>query len=287
MGGVIGVDWGGNYGAASNFTSTLNQGLGTAVTSTGDYTFDSISDAAYRLPFGTVYSPSVDSRYVPPAGKTGKLYTGLQTVIHSSDTPLTAAGIYRFSAGTALNQLQKTNPTNTVASTMSLSVAYLVKKADFLNGLSSAAGLSFSNAIGAASLDVMVRNTNAATIGFLVQEGTGWYATVSKPAVENSYSVLSVNPYTANWYAFDPTANQFLNTNLLGTATVGSTFTNIQAFGIYGQHMSVNGTASNAEKFDVQGFSGSFAVIPEPATIGMLGLGALATLLFRRLRLKE
>jgi hypothetical protein len=29
MGGVIGVDWGGNYGAASNFTSTLNQGLGT------------------------------------------------------------------------------------------------------------------------------------------------------------------------------------------------------------------------------------------------------------------
>ena len=128
--GLVGVDWGGSYG--NDFSSSLNQGLGSVATSTGDYTFDGTSDAAYRLPFGTVYSPSADSRYLAPKGKTELLYTGLQLVNHSTSTAPSEAGIYRWSASSETNVLQKTNPTNGGLNPMSMSVAYFSKKEDFL-----------------------------------------------------------------------------------------------------------------------------------------------------------
>jgi len=291
-GGVVGVDWGGHYGAASNFITTINQGLGTATTPTGDYTFDSVSDTAYRIPFGTGYTPSADSRYVAPAGKTGPLYTGMMLVNHSSTTAPTNAGIYRWSAATTANQLAKTNPTLTGDyATMSMSVSYFSKKADFLNGLDSAASVGFSDETGGATVSLSnLRNKNAgvATIAFIAQEGSDWYVSVAwtRPTDAADWAgTLTVNPYAADWYAFDPTANQLLNTGNLGTAKAGSTFTDINAFGIIGQSFGYTGTAANSQKLDFDGFS--VALIPEPATIGMLGLGALATLLFRRLRSKE
>ncbi len=287
MGAVVGVDWGGSYGSTS-----LNQGTGAATTDTAtDYTFDAVSDAAYSVAFGSVYTPSVDSRYLAPAGKTGPLYTGMQLVNHSSSTVPTEAGIYRFSAATNPNQLQKTNPTNGGSDPMSMSASYFSKKADFLNGLDSAAGISFVNAVDAASVSMAIlrnKNGGTATIAFVVQEGTDWYATIAtNRAVSGSdwSGTLTVNPYTADWYAYDPSANQFLNTDDLGAAKAGSTFTNITAFGITGQSMGYDGAVANTQKLDFTGFS--VALIPEPATIGMLGLGALATLLLRRLRSKE
>ena len=292
LGGVIGVDWGGHYGAASNFTSTLNQGLGSAVTPTGDYTFDSNSDTAYRIPFGTAYSPSADSRYLAPSGKTGPLYTGMMLVNHSSATAPNNAGIYRWYATTTPNQLTKTNPTLTGDyTTMSMSTAYFAKKADFLNGLDSAGSVGFADQASGASVSLAVlRNKNAgvATIGFIAQEGSDWYVSVAwtRPTNANDWAgTLTINPYEADWYAFDPAANQLLNTGNLGTAKAGSTFTDVNAFGIIGQSFGYTGTVANSQKLDFDGFS--VALIPEPATIGMLGLGALATLLFRRLRLKE
>ncbi len=265
--GVPGVNWGGSYENGTTGTG-IGQGLGAATTSTRDYTFDAVSDAAYRIPFGSAYSPSADSRYLAPTGKTGPLYTGLQLVNHSSTSAPTDVGIYRWSASTNPNQLQKTNPNTLGSNPMSMSVAYFVKKADFLNGLNSAGKLGFSDATDGAVLDAYVRNTNAATIGFLVQNGTRWYATVKKPAVNNAYAVLAINPYAADWYAFDPVSNQFLNVTNLGSTIAGSTFTNITAFGIYCQHMNFNGTVGNAEKFDVQGFSGRFtAVAKSKATL--------------------
>ncbi len=285
--GTVGVDWGGSYG--NSFSSTLNQGLGTVTTPIGDYTFDTVSDRAYLIPFGTGYTPSADSRYLAPAGKTGPLYTVMMLVNHSSATAPTNSGLYRWSAATNPNQLQKTNPTLTGGyTTMSMSASYFAKKADFLNGLNSATGISFSNATDAASVSMSIlrnKNNGTATIAFIVQEGTDWYATIATNRAQNSADyagTLTVNPYTANWYAFNPSANQFLNTGALGTAKAGSTFTNIMAFGISGQTMGYDGIVANSQKLDFSGFSGSFTAVPEPATIGMLGLGAVCVIFIRR-----
>ena len=266
---ILGVDWGGLYG--NSFSSTLNQGLGGAVTSTGDYTFDGVSDAAYRIPFGSVFTPSSDSRYLAPDGKSGLLYTGLQLVNHSTASVPSDAGIYRWSAVVNPNQLQKTNPTLGGLNPMSMSAAYFVKKVDFLNGLDSSEELGFADVVDGVSMDVYVRNTNVAVIGFLVQESANWYATIHKPSANNAYAVLSVNPCTAEWYAFDPVSNQFLNAGNPGEAVPGSVFTNIMAFGIYGQHMSYNGVAVNAEKFDVQGFFGTFEPVPDAPLVPRSG----------------
>lgn len=254
--GLVGVDWGGSYG--SNFSSSLSQGLGSTISSTGDYTFDGTSDAAYRLPFGSSYTPSLDSRYLAPAGKAGTLYTGLQLVNHSTSTAPTEAGIYRWSASTATNVLQKTNPTNGGLNPMSMSVAYLSKKEDFLCGLSSHSSLSFSDSSDAVSLTVFVRNITDTTMGFLVQDGTNWYATINTPTGSDTVATLSLNPCAADWYAFDPVANQFLDVDSPGSAVAGSVFSDIQAFGVYGQHNGFDGTQVNREKFDVQAFSAAF-----------------------------
>jgi hypothetical protein len=269
---TLGVDWGGSYG--NSFSSTLSQGLGGAVTSIGDYTFDAVSDAAYRIPFGTVYSPSVDNRYLAPAGKTGPLYTGLQVVNHSSSTAPTNPGIYRWNASTNPNQLNKTNP-GSGTGTQSMSVSYFSKKVDFLNGLNTANGISFANAADAAKVTLSVlRNNNAgtATIAFLAQEGSDWFVTVAtnRTTAGSDYAgTLTVNPYTANWYAYNPSSNQFLIVTNLGPGKAGSTFTNITAFGVCGQSMGYDGSAANSQKLDFTGFSGSFTAVfgTAPGTI--------------------
>jgi hypothetical protein len=257
--GAAGVDWGGSYG--NSFSGTLNQGLGTAVTPSGDYTFDGNSDRAYRIPFGTGYTPSADSRYLAPDGKTGPLYTGMMLVNHSSTTAPTNAGIYRWSAGTSPNQLQKTNPTQTGDySTMSMSVSYFAKKADFLNGLDSVQSLGFEDDENGARVSMSalrIQNSGQAAIAFIVQEGSEWYAALARTsgAAADWAGTVTLNPYQAAWYAFDPAANQLLNTNDMGTVKAGSTFTNITAFGITGQIVGYNGTVANSQKIDFTEFS--------------------------------
>jgi len=253
------VDWGGLYG--NSFSGTINQALGTAVTPSGDYTFDGIADTAYRIPFGTVYSPSTDSRYLAPEGKTGPLYTGMMLVNHSSATAPTNAGLYRWSAGTNPNQLHKTNPTLTGDyTTMSMSVSYFAKKADFLSGLDPAGSAGFTNEEDGASVSLSAlrnRNAGVATIGFIAQEGADWYVSVAwtRPTdAEDWFGTLSINPYQADWHAFDPLVNPFLNLSDPGSAKAGSTFTNITAFGITGQITGYDGTVANSQKLDFTGF---------------------------------
>jgi hypothetical protein len=285
---MIAVDWGGSYG--NSFSSTINQGLGTAITLTGDYTFDGNSDAAYILPFGGVFMPSADSRYVAPAGKTGPLFGGTMLVNHSSATVPTGTGIYRWSAGTP-NTLQRTAPhTEGLGTTASMSTSYFVKKTDFLNGLNTASSVGFSNQAAGASVSISdLRNfSGVATVGFIAQEGSGWYFSLAhtRAAAGGAFSgTISLNPYAADWYAFDPLSNQLLNTGNLGTAKAGSTFNNINAFGVLGQNFGFNGTVANSQKFDVTGFSA--VMIPEPSTVGLLGLGAVVALLLGRQRTRK
>jgi hypothetical protein len=286
---LIAVDWGGSYG--NSFSSTLNQGLGSATTNTGDYTFDGNSDAAYILPFGGVFSPSADSRYLAPAGKTGPLFTGTMLVNHSNATAPTAAGIYRWSAATDPNQLQRTAPTQVAGFTnVSMSTSYFAKKTNFLNGLNTAGPVGFSDQASGASVSLSaLRNTaGVATVGFIAQEGSDWYFSLAftRAATGTDFSgTITLNPYAADWYAFDPLINQLVNTSDLGVAKAGSSFTDINAFGILGQNFGFNGTVANSQKFDVTGFS--VAMVPEPSTVGLLGLGAVVALLLGRRRTRK
>jgi fibronectin-binding autotransporter adhesin len=254
------VDWGGSYGV-TNFSSTLNQGLGTATTNTGDYTFDGSSDAAYIIPFGGAYSPSADFRYAAPAGKTGPLFTGTMLVNHSSATAPTAPGIYRWSAATDPNQLQRTAPALAAGFTnVSMSTSYFAKKTNFLNGLNTAGPVGFSDQTNGASVSLTaLRNrTGVATVGFIAQEGSDWYFSLAytQAATNTDFSgTITLNPYAADWHAFDPVSNQLVNTSDLGVAKAGSTFTDINAFGILGQSFGFDGTLANSQKFDVTGFS--------------------------------
>jgi hypothetical protein len=171
-----------------------------------------------------------------------------------------------------------------------MSTSYFAKKTNFLNGLNTAGPVGFSDQADGASVTLSdLRNSSGvATVGFIAQEGSGWYFSLAhtRAAAAGVFSgTISLNPYTANWYAFDPLSNQLLDTGNLGTAKAGSTFNNINAFGILGQNFGFVGTVANSQKFDVTGFSA--VMIPEPSTVGLLGLGAVVSLLLGRQRTRK
>lgn len=263
---VPGVDWSGSYG--NNFSDTLNQGLATAIKDSGDFSFDGNVDTAYVIPFGTAFSPSEDKRYSAPAGKTGRLFTGTMLVHHASSMAPTNSGIYRWSAASDPNELQRTGPLlGEDYDTISMSASYFSVKDDFLNGLNSADSVRFADqADGAVASVSVLRNKGSgiATIAFIAQEGPEWYFSPAheRPASGTDWEgTVSINPHQAEWFAFEPTASQILNTTELGPAKAGSTFTNIMAFGVIGQIKGYKGSALNYHKFNFSGFS---VVFQEP-----------------------
>lgn len=257
---VTGVDWSGSYG--NDFTDTLNQGLATATTDSGDYSSEGNLDTAYLIPFGTAFSPSEDKRYAAPTGKTGPLLTGTMLVHHASSMAPTNSGIFRWSAASDPNELQRTAPLlGADYDTMSMSVSYFSVKDDFLNGLNSAASIKFADqADGAVAKVSALRNkgSGVASIAFIAQEGPEWYFSPAyeRPAAGSDWEgAVGINPYQAEWYPFEPTANQMLNVHEPGTAKAGSAFVNITAFGVVGQIKGYKGAALNYHKINFSGFS--------------------------------
>jgi hypothetical protein len=263
---VTGVDWSGSYG--SNFADTLNQGLATETTDSGDYNLDGNVDTAYLIPFGTVFSPSEDKRYSAPTGKTGRLLTGTMLVHHASSMAPTNSGIFRWSAASDPNELQRTAPLlGADYDTMSMSVSYFSVKDDFLNGLNSATSIKFADQADGAVANVSVlrnKGSGAASIAFIAQEDQEWYFSPAyeRPAGGSDWEgAVGINPYQAKWYAFEPTANQMLETHEPGAAKAGSTFVNITAFGVTGQIIGYKGSALNRHKIN---FSGLSVVFQQP-----------------------
>jgi autotransporter-associated beta strand protein len=133
-------------------------------------------------------------------------------------------------------------------------------------------------------LAVLRNSANAggvATVGFIAQEGSDWYFSLAltRAATNSEFSgTITLNPYAANWYAFNPAVNQLVNTSDLGVAKAGSTFTDVNAFVILGQSFGFNGTSANSQKFDVTGFSVAASVFGNywaPTSSG--GAGSWAT----------
>ncbi len=113
---------------------------------------------------------------------------------------------------------------------------------------------------------------------FLIQNGLNFY--VSETLASNTDSI---NPFTENFQQYDiadGTVDIPFNAELGPTYTVpGSTFTDIQAVGyVYLK----NATSSSGDALDVNAFSANLTVVPEPAALGLLGLGGLALLGKRR-----
>ena len=97
-------------------------------------------------------------------------------------------------------------------------------------------------------------------------------------AVTSTTNTLN-NPDEINWAAWNPGADMTFGS--LSYTNLGSSLNNITLAGV-----AVNSNAGSGDpygtggRYYLQGFTGD--VIPEPATVGMLGLGALITLVLRR-----
>lgn len=264
----LAVDFGGNY-VSANVDYTKPSTL-----ATGDYDFDTaVDDRRLYQSMDTAFT-IVPTLSVP--GKTTQLYNGIQ-IANFNSVANPGVNVYRLSNGASLDFLTVSSLAGTA--NMGLVITPTVKKADFLTGLNALSNLSFSNSANSVSFNVTLA-TGMNTARVLVKNGSSWYVSASQGAAAGA---VSLNGYTENWYAYDPSNNLFLNTAALGTSVAGSTLTDIQSVGVLMQGM-FNGTAANAANFQINRISADLTVIPEPATIGMLGLGAISILICRRFR---
>jgi len=267
------VDFGGDY-TSNNINNTTPPDSGYA---TGDYNFNGSSDdRAYIRPFGSEASFTGSPNFVTPTGKSGGVinYGISYANIGSTNDPATT-GLNRISSS---DIIQASSGGGAGTSAMRMASAWYWQKPSFLNGLSSATGLSFADQNG--SLFASINNNLNPTAGnerasrFLVQSGGQWYLSTS--SFTGTTGTLAINASTATWYSFDPAANAlFWDVRNPGSTVTGNTFTDITAIGIYTQHELFDGTATTSA---VQGFSSFEAtVVPEPSSFALL-LGAIVAL---------
>lgn len=235
---------------------------------------------------------------------------GLTTPILANNTPVSAGGAYvgqtiygsfrnTATSGSApliipsISRVDKTDQftfttkgTNNlgVAVTSSLEFLYVFKKADFYGSLVGDVGFDAAGSSAFTFKNAGTWSAQTALLRAVVQNGSTWY-------ISQAYNLGTVNStspavnilsdaYSALWAVWDPSN---LDSALLPSSfTVpGSALTDIQALGVY----------ANLDKSTVGTFSASVSTIqigavavPEPATVGMLGLGALVAMLIRRIK---
>lgn len=276
-GSIIAVDFGADYTAANiNASKTLG------VDATVDADFDGVADdRAGSIAFGTVFTPAGSASWTTPVGKSGPVIkfgvslANIDSIVDPDNLAMSRIAAY--------DAIEASNNPGTAA--MRMASAWYWEQSSFLNGLNSASGLTFANE--AASLSATFNNTGTPTAGneregrFLVQSDGQWY--VSQSRFAGTGGLLSINAATAEWYVFDPAAGTlFWDLNDVGSSVLGSTLTDITAIGVYVQHELFDGTTGSSAK---EGFSTLQAnLVPEPATIGLFGMGVLGVLFVRRVR---
>jgi len=243
--GVTAVDFGGDYRDANqNATAALTFG-------TGDYDFDGASDD--RRGYRNIDSFFMTVTVTNDVGiKNNRFNAGVQAAnFDSSADP--GISLYRYSGSS--DALQVTSASGTAK--MGLAFAPHVIKADFLNGTDTAVNLRFEDAPGSVFFNIH-QFASGQTARALVKNGLNWYVSSNQLISTGS---LSLNGYTETWYVYNPSNNLFLDTANPGAGVLGSTLTNIQAYGVFMQGLNFNGTTANAANFQVSGFQAS--VVPE------------------------
>lgn len=121
-----------------------------------------------------------------------------------------------------------------------------VIKENFLNGNSRIDHLRFEDADGSAAF-ALKKFTSGQTARLLVKNGDRWYVSVSELT---DAGALRLNGVTETWHFYDPSHSQVLDVGNLGPGVAGSTFTDIQAFGIL-----LQAANSDAAVFEVESFA--------------------------------
>lgn len=123
----------------------------------------------------------------------------------------------------------------------------------------------------------MKRNGNGtASFQFMIQNNGSWYVSESSFSLTTSWAANSLNVADSNWALFDPTAN--LNP---GSVTYSAmTFNQATAFGVL-DNMVYSGASAGVQMF-VDSVDAYGSVIPEPATLGLIGVVGIGLIGIRR-----
>lgn len=238
------VFWGGDY-----VSSTVNLSLPTPSTDDNTRTW-AYSDT-------TALSPSAG--YAVPADRSGTFYGALQTVGSDNPVDFTAANVGASAAGDFLRF---------TAGGASMQGLIFFRKNDFLAGS--------SGSISVADLEArLLLDENSPTDGtfrFAVLDGTSWYISQYETGATVGGFTQSLN--TVNWAAWDPTSGAIPAVPAT-FETEAADLTDVQAIGFY-----FNAARTSQDRVGIR----EFEVIPEPGTLGLLALGVLGLMTWRRTR---
>lgn len=194
-----------------------------------------------------------------------EIYGGMTTTWGATQD---AAPAFRQAAGGYL-QVYVDTPNDTQGT--SLKGMYAWRQSEFING-GDAAQVGFSSG-DTLSANFSILNGASRDIRFTVKQGDTWYVS-NQSKTDNTTGTYSLDPSTYTGWAVMDTSDYSWG------EFSGTTFTDVQAVGLYMNYSKTdNNVQIRMDDFQVNG-----TVVPEPATIGMLGLGSLLTLLVRRVQ---
>ncbi len=241
------VNWGGDYVTANqNFVRPAAVTNGLVVT----YTYSS----------NTAITPA--SGYTAPADRTGPIY-GAWQVTSLTNVPIDTAQA-RIASNAAGDRIYLISPSLTNTQVRGL---IFYNKQDFLNGYSNVT-LSLNGVVGSMNIAAVA---DGQAIRYAVQSGGSWYLSQTNKTAAGSFSNVSLQDQ--NWGLWDgPTStNQWAAPVTFDT--LGTSITDVSAFGFYFDIQRTSSTRIEVDSYVI--------AVPEPSTIGLLGLGAGALLLFR------
>jgi len=196
-------------------------------------------------------------------GSNDKVYGGMTTGWSAASE--SATSVVRW-LNTSVFQVQVLQGT---ANTFAKGIV-LWNQADFLNGADSqTVGFSAGDSL---SVNFAAIGATTRDFRFVVNQGGTYYVSnVNK--TDATAGVFSIDPAAVSWRTISTDGNYTIG----GTASM-ITLDDVKAVGLY-INASRTGNQTNIQFNDFQA-----SVIPEPATIGMLGLGGLVALMLRRCR---